>query len=158
MHDAERFERPNRIPWPPLILLSGVAAGMVLGAFWPINDALHPAIRVAGFLLLAGAGAIDLWAAYTMWRARTNILPHKPALRLITSGPFRFTRNPIYLANSIALTGIALAFSNLWFVVAAVAVTFLVDRLAIRREEAHLRARFGATWDAYAARTPRWLI
>jgi protein-S-isoprenylcysteine O-methyltransferase Ste14 len=158
MRDAERFERPNSVPWPPLILLSAVAAGIALGAFFPLNVEFHIAVRLAGFLLLVAGGAIDLSAGYTMWRARTNILPHKPALRLITSGPFRFTRNPIYLANSIALAGIALAFSNLWFIVAAASVTLLVDRLAIRREEAHLAARFGAEWDAYAARTPRWIV
>ncbi len=154
----DSFERPNVVPWPPLLLLSGVGAAILLGANLPLHGEFHPAVRLTGFLLLVLGAAIDISATYTMWRARTNILPHRPALRLITSGPFRFTRNPIYLGNSIAIAAMALAFSNLWFVLAAAAVTLSVDRLAIRREERHLSARFGAEWDEYARRTPRWIL
>lgn len=141
-----------------MLLLAGIAAGLLLGACWPLHGALPLAVQSAGFLLLAIGIAFDVSAIYTMWRARTNILPHRAADRLVTSGPFRFTRNPIYVGNTITLAAMALAFSNLWYAAAAAVMAALVDRLAIRREEAHLAARFGEAWRDYASRTPRWLL
>jgi protein-S-isoprenylcysteine O-methyltransferase Ste14 len=112
---------------------------------------------VGGALLLAGFG-FDLWAIATMRRANTNVMPNRAADLLVTWGPFRFSRNPIYLGNTLLLLGIGLAIGNIWFVIFAFAVAASVDRLAIRREEQHLAARFGDAWTDYAAKTPRWLI
>lgn len=151
-------ERPNKIPWPPLLLLAGIAIGALLGALAPLNFAVPSAMRIAGFVFLAVGIAFDLSAIRTMWRARTNILPHRAADRLITSGPFRLSRNPIYLGNTIALAAMGFAFSNFWYTMAAAGMAVLLDRLAIRREEAHLAARFGRAWQEYAAQTPRWLL
>lgn len=151
-------ERPNTIPWPPLLLLAGIAAGVALGAWLPIPVSRPAAVQIAGYFLIAIGIAFDFSAIWTMWRARTNILPHKAAGELLTSGPFRLSRNPIYVGNTITLFAMAFAFSNLWYAIAALVMALLVDRLAIRREEAHLAARFGKTWNAYASRTPRWLL
>jgi protein-S-isoprenylcysteine O-methyltransferase Ste14 len=115
-------------------------------------------LRLAGFVLLATGIAFDVSAIFWMSRARTNILPHKAAGVLLTSGPFRVSRNPIYVGNTITLAAMGLAFSNLWYAIAAVVMALLLHRLAILREEAHLSARFGKAWDDYAARIPRWLF
>lgn len=151
-------ERPNTIPWPPLLLLAGIAVGVALGAWLPIPVSPPAAVQIAGYFLIALGIAFDFSAIWTMWRARTNILPHKAAGELVTSGPFRLSRNPIYVGNTITLFAMAFAFSNLWYAIAALVMALLVDRLAIRREEAHLAARFGKRWNAYASRTPRWLF
>jgi protein-S-isoprenylcysteine O-methyltransferase Ste14 len=92
-----------------------------------------------------------------MWRARANILPHRAATALVTWGPFGFSRNPIYLGNTILLLGAGLAFGIAWFVPVAFAAAALTARLAIAREEAHLNARFGRAWREYAARVRRWV-
>ncbi len=105
---------------------------------------------IAGVLL-------DLWAMATMWRAKTNILPHKGADTLLTSGPFRFTRNPIYLGNTIAMLSLSAFLDNGWFLALGLGAAIAVQHFAIRREEAHLAARFGQEWSAYSARAPRWL-
>lgn len=151
-------ERPNRIPWPPLLLLAGIAIGALLGALAPLNLAVPSTMRIAGSAFLAAGIAFDLSAIWTLWRARTNILPHRAADRLITSGPFWLSRNPIYLGNTIALATMGFVFSNLWYTTAAAVMAVLLDRLAIRREEAHLATRFGRAWQEYAAQTPRWLL
>jgi protein-S-isoprenylcysteine O-methyltransferase Ste14 len=158
MDEKAIAERPNAVPWPPLLLLAGIAAGAALGALLPIPFPLIAALQIAGYFLIAIGIVFDFSAIWTMWRARTNILPHKAAGTLVTNGPFRFSRNPIYVGNTITLFAMALAFSNLWYAAAAFAMAFLVDRLAIRREEIHLALRFGETWNAYASRTPRWLF
>jgi protein-S-isoprenylcysteine O-methyltransferase Ste14 len=92
-----------------------------------------------------------------MRRGRANILPHRAATALITSGPFAVSRNPIYLGNTFLLIGAAAALANPWFLPVALLSAAAVDRLAIRREEAHLAARFGEAWRGYAKRTARWI-
>ena len=75
----------------------------------------------------------------------------------MTSGPFRFTRNPIYLGNTIVMLGLSAFLDNGWFLALEFGAAIAVQRLAIRREEAHLAARFGEAWSADPARAPRWL-
>lgn len=152
--------RPNRIPWPPAILLILATAAFAANAFFP-STPLSPDttfwLRVLGAAVCAAGLGLDLWALETMRRHRTNILPHRAAGRLVTAGPFGFSRNPIYLGNTVLLAGLAAALANPFFLLAAVLNVPLVNRLAIAREEAHLDARFGDAWRAYAARVPRWI-
>lgn len=151
-------ERPNSIPWPPLLLVGGIAAGAMLGALFPLAVEIPLPLQVAGFAFLVIGIAFDLSAVVTMWRARTNILPHRAAGLLITSGPFRLSRNPIYLGNTITLAAMGVSFANLWYAAIAAIMAILLNWLAIRREEAHLALRFGQAWQDYTARTPRWIF
>lgn len=153
-----RAERPNRWPWPPLIFGAAFLAGIGLQGLvplgWPVPAA---AGRGLGWVLLFAGLALDVWAMAALHRARTTILPHRAAGRLVTNGPFAFTRNPIYLGNTIALLGLGLMLENPWLLAAAIGAAVATDHLAARREEAHLAAKFGAEFTAYAARVPRWL-
>lgn len=156
---SDRSATPNTVPWPPIILTGAVAAAIALGRLYPVSGFVPTgwaAWGLGGVAILAGLG-FDLAAMVAMHRGRANILPHRPATALVTTGPFALSRNPIYLGNSLLLAGVGVAFGNAWFLLAAVVAARLVTLLAIRREEAHLAARFGAAWTAYAARTPRWL-
>ncbi|MEL7303304.1 MAG: isoprenylcysteine carboxylmethyltransferase family protein [Pseudomonadota bacterium] len=160
MTDAKtEADAPSRIPWPPLLLIGAVAGSVVLGQVaplpWPgINDfaaqLIGRSIGIAGLLLMA-------WAGWTMYRARTNILPHKGADRLVTHGPFRRFRNPIYLADTMVLLGAAEITQNIWFAIAAAVFVPAVTWLAILPEEAHLRRRFGDEYEAYFERSRRWI-
>lgn len=146
--------RPNVVPWPPLIYLAAALGALGLGFVSPLG---FPQSTLAGALLVGTALAVDGAAMLTMARARTNILPHRAAGRLVTHGPFAWSRNPIYLGNTILLIGLAFLLGNGWFLPAAVLAAYATQELAIRREEQHLAARFGSQWQAYAARVPRWL-
>jgi protein-S-isoprenylcysteine O-methyltransferase Ste14 len=132
------------------ILVSVLAARL-----WP-PSALFPGAFAVGGLLVAFALGLDLWAMLEM-RRRANILPHRAATALVTTGPFAWSRNPIYLANGLLLLGLGGLFDNAWLIVAAPAAVFATDRLAIRREERHLAALFGAAWSEYMSRVRRWL-
>ena len=147
---------PNRWPWPPLITGSAVLSAVLTARLWPL-PALFPGSFAAGVLLVGVAIGLDLWAMLEMRRRRANILPHRAATALVTTGPFAWSRNPIYLANGLLLLGLGGLFDNAWFVVAAPVAAFATDRLAIRREERHLEALFGSAWSAYVARVRRWL-
>lgn len=154
-------DRPNRIPWPPLIYggLALLALGLhwVLPLPWP-EGVIRIVLAAVGLCLACAAVALDVTAALAFRRHRTTILPHRGASALITDGPFAKSRNPIYLANTLLVTGAGLIFGIGWLVIAAVAGAVLTQRLAIEREERHLAARFGQDWQDYAARTPRWLF
>lgn len=151
--------RPNVIPWPPVILLLLAAVAVALHMLLPIAPPPGAVIwlRTLGGAVCAVGLGLDLWALLTMYRHRTNILPHRAADRLVTSGPFRFSRNPIYLGNTALLAGLAAVLANPFFLLAAPLNVALVDKLAVAREEAHLEDRFKDAWRAYAARVPRWI-
>lgn len=153
-------DRPNTVPWPPL--LYGGAALAALGLHWLVplpwpGGAMAAALAMAGLFLVAVGIALDLGTALAFRRHRTTVLPHRGATRLITDGPFRYSRNPIYVANTLLVAGAGLVFGIAWLIPAAVAGALATQKLAIEREEAHLALRFGDDWQAYAARTPRWL-
>lgn len=150
--------RPNVIPWPPLLLVLAAVSAYAIGLLIPLPIGGPPAIHAVGYFVVAAGIGLDLSAIVWMRRARTNILPHRGADSLVVDGPFRFTRNPIYLGNTILMAGLALLSANAWFLLSGAVMAFLVDRLAVRREERHLNQRFGEEWRRYAARTPRWLL
>lgn len=155
MHDTT--STPNNIPWPPLILVAGLAAGFLLGRLSPFATFYSsPPFRLVGLVVVAAGLALDVSAMIEMRRARTNILPHRPADRLVTTGIFRWSRNPIYLGNVIFVLGLSAIVENAWLVPVAALVALTTYRLAIRREEDHLRTRFFLQFDRYAARTGRW--
>jgi len=156
---ATRADPPNRWPWPPIIFAGAAAAAFLLGRFspWPDASWATPGLRLFGYALFAAGLTLDGAAMLTMRRCRANILPHRSATALVTSGPFALSRNPIYLGNTVALMAAAAAFGNAWFLPAALGAAKLVSLLAIRREEAHLAALFGPAWSTYAQRTSRWL-
>ena len=163
--------RPNVIPWPPLLYLAAAALAVTFAAL-PVEQAvaLHWVVPLPWFggiarMVLAAAGlcgmcaalALEIVTALTFRRHRTTIWPNRGATALITEGPFAKSRNPIYVGNTLLMLGAGLLFGIAWFVPLGLAAAFAVQKLAIEREERHLALRFGAEWDAYAARTPRWL-
>lgn len=159
MSDPTPFaQRPNRVPWPPLILVGCAALAILLARLLPPPTVWPelPGRVIGGGVMLAG-GLLDLWAQRTMRGHHANILPHRAATTLVTTGPFALTRNPLYLGNTLLLVGLAGMLANPWCLAAAGLEVWLVTSLAIRREEAHLAAKFGVAWHHYARRTPRWL-
>lgn len=159
MMNDDITQRPNRIPWPPILAVGAVLAAWILEAVWPTGEILDGAgrwARVTGILVAATGLGFDLAAMLTLHRARTNILPHRAAGHLVTNGVFALSRNPIYLGNTLLLLGLALALHSPWLLVTALVAAVLVNQLAIKREERHLAARFGTLFAQYRQRVPRW--
>jgi protein-S-isoprenylcysteine O-methyltransferase Ste14 len=157
MHQREHL-RPSTVPWPPLLFAAALAAGVALGAFyplpWPGLD--DRAARMIGYGFgLAGVGLVG-WGTLTMLRAGTNILPHRSADKLVTGGPFRIWRNPLYMGETLVFLGVAQATGNIWMVIVAIAFALGILKLAILPEERHLEARFGEAYLAYKNSTRRW--
>ena len=156
---ATRSERPSRAPWPPLLLVATIATGWALGRVqpiaWPGLDDL-PA-RFIGYGLGAAGLALASWGIATMIRARTTVRPDRGATVLLTTGPFRRWRNPIYLADVLIVFGVAEVTHNVWFAILAPVFALLLTWLAILPEERHLERKFGDGYRAYKARSRRWI-
>lgn len=150
-------ERPSRIPWPPILLAGVIAAAMALERLaplaWPGVDDL--ATRLVGRGIGLAGIALFIWSAWTLHRHGTTLHPDKAANALVTDGPFRLRRNPIYLSHLLILLGIAELTKNVWFVILAAAYAAMVTWLAILPEERHLEARFGDAYRDYKERTRR---
>jgi len=158
---SDLHHSPNTIPWPPILFAGAAVIALGLQTLLPIpwpGGAWAAVLTMAGLFLIAAGTALDLATMLAFRRHRTTLLPHRGATKLITDGPFRYSRNPIYLGNTLLVAGVGLAFGIGWLIPAALAGAVATQRLAILREERHLASRFGSAWDAYAARTPRWLF
>jgi protein-S-isoprenylcysteine O-methyltransferase Ste14 len=157
--DQSSSVRPSSIPWPP-ILLALVIAGAIavqrnLPIDWPgIDDT--PA-RIVGLGIGAMGAGLTAWAVFTLVRHNTTVMPHHGVSALVTSGPFAWRRNPIYLGEIMMLMGLAELTKNVWFAAFALVFAALVTWLAILPEERHLEAKFGDAWRTYADRTRRLL-
>lgn len=159
--DSEESQsaRPSRYPWPPILLAATLAAAWGLDRIFPIAwpGLDDTAARVAGYVLLISGVGILLWAVLTLRAARTTVLPTQSASALVTSGPYRFRRHPIYLAEMLILLGLAELTKIIWIAILVPVFAALIIRLAILPEEQHLEVKFGQAYRDYKART-RMLI
>ena len=150
-------DHPRVLMPPPLIYLGGILVGygldQVIARPLPLPGWMEPPAIAMSLMAMVLIGSTLL----LFHRHHTTVLPHKAASALVTSGPFRISRNPIYLGDALILAGLILwwqAWAMVWLLPAFVVV---IDRRFVRPEEARLRATFGAAFDAYAARVRRWL-
>jgi protein-S-isoprenylcysteine O-methyltransferase Ste14 len=157
---AERRDTPNTVPWPVYIWGAAICGGLALKFLAPLPFGYGPYENVwrgLGWAMILTAITVDLWALATFRRHRTTVMPHQGASALITDGPFAWSRNPLYLSHTLLTAGIGVAAHTLWPILFAPLALLAARRLAVAREEAHLEAKFGDAWRAYAARVPRWL-
>ena len=142
---------------PPLAYVAGLLAGAGLELAFPV-DWPPTAVAIAG----AVAG-VALWLAFdgsamsSFRRNRTSMVPFKPSNALVTSGPYRYSRNPMYVGMAFLYLGLTLAFGLVWAMALLPLVLLAVDRLVIAREEAYLERRFGDAYRDYRAEVRRWL-
>lgn len=157
----ELNDRPSHFPWPPVLLVGAIGLAMALD--WavlrlPVPFAETSVVEYAGMLLLAAGVGLTLWAAVQFRTHQTSIRPDRGSDALVASGPYAFSRNPIYLGEVIALVGAGIVFNRLWLILVAPLFALAVSQLAISREEAYLERRFGAAYTDYQSRVRRWLL
>jgi protein-S-isoprenylcysteine O-methyltransferase Ste14 len=144
--------------WPPLALGLAVIAGLALN--WLVPLPFLPVDLPAGWLgaiVFVFALALLAWAIITITRAGSNVPTNLPTSTIVESGPYRFTRNPIYLGMFLGLAGLAIAFDNLWLLMMLVPFALLIRYGVVAREEAYLERKFGDVYRGYRSRVRRWL-
>jgi len=149
----DREDAARVIIRPPLAWGLAVIAGLALDWLAPLP--LLPADLPAGGLVLALA--LFAWAIVTITRVGSNVPTNLPTTTIVESGPYRFTRNPIYLAMFLGLIGLAIAFDNLWLLMMLVPFALVVRYGVVAREEAYLERKFGDVYRGYRSRVRRWL-
>ncbi|HEU4887618.1 MAG TPA: isoprenylcysteine carboxylmethyltransferase family protein [Thermoanaerobaculia bacterium] len=158
-HPGEMPGQHRRVIPPPVLFLICLIAGSVLQSQRPVL--IGPYSMAAGLgvgvLLLAAAGVLGGWALREMMTRRTPVEPWEEPVHLVTSGPFRISRNPLYVTLTAILLSIAVMANSLWLLASAVLLLLLLDTLVVRREEKILIGVFGDAYLAYKARVRRWV-
>jgi protein-S-isoprenylcysteine O-methyltransferase Ste14 len=155
---ADTTDTANVIIRPPIAWAVAVLAGLVLNRLMPLP--FVPAAVPAGWLgamVFVLALALFAWAIVTITRAGSNVPTNQPTTTIVESGPYRFTRNPIYLGMFLGLIGLAIAFDNLWLLMMLVPFALVIRYGVVPREEAYLERKFGAVYRGYHSRVRRWL-
>ncbi|RWE01089.1 MAG: isoprenylcysteine carboxylmethyltransferase family protein [Mesorhizobium sp.] len=150
-------DSPGVAVFPPLLFLVALILMLALRYVWPLTIGGRPLTMVLGIVLAALAIAVIAWGRMTMQRGGTNIDPTKPTLAIVTGGPFRFTRNPLYIGLMGLLLGIGLIFDTWWSVLALVPVSLILHSGVVLREEAYLERKFGEPYRSYKASVRRYL-
>ena len=143
---------------PPLAWGLAVIAGLVLNRLVPLP--FLPANLHAGGLgvmVFVLALALVAWAIVTITRAGSNVPTNVPTTTIVETGPYRFTRNPIYLGMCLGLIGLAIAFDNLWLLMMLMPFALVIRYGVVAREEAYLERKFGDVYRGYRSRVRRWL-
>ena len=144
---------------PPFIFLGVLALGLMIDrvSWWPMRLPLGNWLedRLGWIAVIAGA-VIILTALGLFKRAGTDSKPWKASSALVTSGVYRWTRNPMYLGMALIYAGIAICADSVITLLLLVPVVVVIQRDVILREEAYMESRFGAEYLAYCARVRRW--
>ena len=155
---SQDTDTSNAAVRPPIAWILALAAGVAADQLYPLRfvPASVPGAWVGG-AIFASALALAIWAIVTIRQAGTQVETYKPTTAIVANGPYRFTRNPIYLAMVLGLIGLAIAFDSLW-ILATLVLFYLVIRYGVvAREEAYLERKFGDVYLGYKSRVRRWL-
>jgi protein-S-isoprenylcysteine O-methyltransferase Ste14 len=143
--------------YPPLWFLLFALSALVLANLWPLPLPLPTWFRPLSYLLAAGGGILALWAALLFRRQRTTAHPYAEASTLVTRGPYRYTRNPMYLGLLLTLLALGLWLQSLSALLLSPLFVLVINRCNIQPEELRLKQSFGVTYEAYQVKTRRWI-
>jgi protein-S-isoprenylcysteine O-methyltransferase Ste14 len=157
MPDREPPDKPGVIAFPGVLYAVAFAAAYGLHLLWPVHVLPPPAAQWTGVALCLVGAALILWGIAAMRRAKTNIYPELPATALVVSGPFRFTRNPLYVALVILFVGLCLQVNTAWGFVVLAPLLLVMHYGVILREERYLERKFGESYRQYRSTVRRYL-
>ena len=147
---------PNVRVHPPIIYAISILSGVGLNNLWPLPMPFGLHDRLYGSIIIALSVGIAAWALLHFHRNDTDVRPDKPDRTLITSGPYRFTRNPLYIVLTLVQITVAIWLDNLWILLLVVVSVIVITRYAISREERYLEQLFGQEYLKYKQRVRRW--
>jgi protein-S-isoprenylcysteine O-methyltransferase Ste14 len=155
--DGGRPDNPGVITHPPFLYAGALAVGAVLDELIALPVLAPGAGLVPGVALIVLALALAGWCIGLFVRAGTNVPTNKPVTAIVTDGPYRFSRNPIYVALTALSVGVAVWANSYWMLGLLLPTLVIMNVGVIAREERYLTAKFGDAYLAYKARVRRWL-
>ena len=142
---------------PPVLVSMHVLAAFFLNKLWPLSFTFPKVLEWVGYVLVLIGLGLTISAASGLMRARTTLDPHGSVSNIVTSGPYRFSRNPIYLGFVCLLIGFPFIFRMYWGLILSPLLIVLMNMLVIQHEEAYLEKKFGEAYAGYKSRVRRWL-
>jgi protein-S-isoprenylcysteine O-methyltransferase Ste14 len=156
-NEAAPADHAGVVVLPPLLYVAGLAVAFAINLLVPLPMHVGPVGRLVGIALVLAAFVFAASARRTMAGAGTNVNPREPALALVTGGPFRFSRNPMYVAITTGFIGMGLAMSTWWVFILLVPIAATMHWGVVRREERYLEAKFGEPYREFRRRVRRYL-
>lgn len=142
---------------PPWVYLGAIALGLLLHLAWPVQLVPRAMGAPLGGTAVLVAVALFLWAVLTLRSAGTPVPGNRPTLAIVRTGPFRYSRNPIYLSFSLLQLGLACWVNSLWLLATLIPAVALMSFVVIPREERYLERHFPTEYLPYKACVRRWL-
>lgn len=142
---------------PPVYLLVTLLIMALLHYYWPVARLLYAPLKYMGVVLVICGVVITTVSAGAFFKAKTPVIPFATSTVVVTTGLYRFTRNPMYLGMVLALLGVALLLGSVSTLVPPLVFVVIIHKLFILREEIFLEKLFGAQYLAYKSRVRRWL-
>ena len=142
---------------PPFIYLGAIALGLLLHFAWPVWLVSRAVSGPLGGTAVLVAVALFLSAVRTFRTAGTPVPGNNPTTTIVRTGPYRFSRNPIYLSFSLLQLGVACWVNSLWLLLTLIPAVALMSLVVIPREEHYLETRFPSDYLPYKASVRRWL-
>ena len=149
---------PKFVAQPPAVFLVAVLGGASLEQFvWPLSFGLRWFGVGIGFVLFVAGVSLSMMAMQAFRKAASSPDPNHMPSKLVETGPFKRTRNPLYLGTLLMLIGLGLGANLPWVVIAAVPAMLIIHFGVVIREEAYLENLFGDKYRAYCGRVRRWV-
>jgi protein-S-isoprenylcysteine O-methyltransferase Ste14 len=155
----KQLDRPNikRNVHPPVVALFYIAISFILGFFIPLPFRVTAVLRNIGFTLTVIGFLCGVGAFIEFRKAHTTLDPHGSAKQVVTTGIYRFTRNPVYLGFLLMVIGLPLNSGFYWGILLVPLYILTMNRLVIEKEEAYLEKKFKGLYTDYQSRVRRWL-
>lgn len=157
MNSRDNTDHPNVIAPPPLIFLGCAALSGLIHYAYPLQVAKYPGLRWTGFVLAAISGSFAIWAVRSFTAMGTNLRPDRPAVALVRTGPYRFTRNPMYLSLCSLQLALGLILDDWIPLLFVVPMAVILHFGVILREESYLEAKFGEPYRTFRRQVRRWM-
>jgi len=154
---APSTDSPGVVALPPFLYGGAFLVVLVLRWIWPMPILGRSVIIWPGLALVAVGLGIAIWGRRTMVAAGTNVNPSRPATVIVTSGPFRFSRNPLYVSLTLLYLGLSLAFDTWWGPIALIPLLIVMHLGVVLREERYLDKKFGESYRQYRSSVRRYL-
>ncbi len=145
---------------PPLLFMGALMLGALLSLIIPLGPRLASPNGLAlavGVTFVVIGFALAAFSVRSFRRAGTSVVPGEPSTALVVNGPYRVTRNPIYIGLVLIYFGLAIILTSLWVLLLLVPVLLILQRGVVEREEVYLERQFGEAYRKYKNRVPRWL-
>jgi protein-S-isoprenylcysteine O-methyltransferase Ste14 len=153
----EPTDNPGVIARPPLLYGGALIIALLLNLPWPLPIFGDTVGRWCGLLLVVLGAGILAWGRNSLVSGGTNVDPTLPTASIVTSGPYQFSRNPLYVGLTSIFVGLTLTMNTWWGIVALIPLVMVMHNAVVLREERYLAEKFGESYRQYRAKVRRYL-